>query len=41
VRRSQAGPPLGLHTSAVLNELGCTDAEIEGLLQAGVVAEPR
>jgi formyl-CoA transferase len=40
VRRRKAGPLLGEDTRAVLHELGCKDAEIEELLQAGVVAEP-
>jgi formyl-CoA transferase len=41
VRRRKAGPLLGEDTRAVLLELGCQDREIEELLQAGVVAEPK
>lgn len=33
-----APPALGEHTRAVLDELGLTDAQIQGLLDAGVVA---
>jgi formyl-CoA transferase len=40
VRRKKAGPLLGEDTRTVLHELGCRDAEIEDLLQAGIVAEP-
>jgi crotonobetainyl-CoA:carnitine CoA-transferase CaiB-like acyl-CoA transferase len=39
VRRAQAGPLLGEDTRAVLREAGCSDAEIDALLTAGVVAE--
>ena len=33
-----APPALGEHTQAVLDELGLTEAQIQGLLDAGVVA---
>jgi crotonobetainyl-CoA:carnitine CoA-transferase CaiB-like acyl-CoA transferase len=38
VRRAKAGPLLGEDTRAVLREVGCTDAEIDELLSAGVAA---
>ena len=41
VTRTAAGPRLGEDSRTVLNDLGCTEAEIEELLQAGVVAEPQ
>jgi formyl-CoA transferase len=41
VARRKAGPLLGEDTRAVLHELGCSDAELAGLLQSGVVAEPQ
>jgi formyl-CoA transferase len=41
VRRRKAGPLLGEDTRTVLQELGCKDAEIEDLLRAGVVGEPK
>jgi formyl-CoA transferase len=41
VARRKAGPLLGEDTRAVLRELGCSDAELAGLLQSGVVAEPQ
>jgi formyl-CoA transferase len=40
VARRKAGPLLGEDTRAVLHELGCTDGEIDDLLQSGVAAEP-
>ena len=40
VARRKAGPLLGEDTRAVLHELGCTDGEIDELLQSGVAAEP-
>jgi formyl-CoA transferase len=41
VARRKAGPLLGEDTRAVLRELGCSDTELAGLLQSGVVAEPQ
>jgi crotonobetainyl-CoA:carnitine CoA-transferase CaiB-like acyl-CoA transferase len=41
VARKKAGPLLGEDTRAVLHELGCTDGEIDDLLQSGVAAEPQ
>jgi formyl-CoA transferase len=40
VARRKAGPLLGEDTRAVLHELGCTEGEIDDLLQSGVAAEP-
>jgi formyl-CoA transferase len=40
VARRKAGPLLGEDTRVVLHELGCTDGEIDDLLQSGVAAEP-
>jgi formyl-CoA transferase len=40
VARRKAGPLLGEDTRAVLHELGCTEGEIDELLQSGVAAEP-
>jgi formyl-CoA transferase len=40
VSRRKAGPLLGEDTRAVLEELGCTKAELAGLFESGVVAEP-
>ncbi|HVH65719.1 MAG TPA: CoA transferase [Candidatus Acidoferrum sp.] len=41
VRRGRAAPLLGEDTQAILHEVGCSDAEIEDLLKAGVAAEPQ
>jgi formyl-CoA transferase len=38
--RGAAGPRLGEHSAEVLGELGCTDAQIAGLVASGVVGSP-
>jgi formyl-CoA transferase len=40
-RRAKAGPLLGEDSERVLRELGCDDAEIDGLFARGVVTGPR
>ena len=40
-RRGPAAPRLGEDTRAILEELGCPQAEVDELLRTGVVAEPQ
>jgi formyl-CoA transferase len=40
VRLERAGPMLGEHSSEVLRDLGLSDAEIQGLLEAGTITRP-
>lgn len=40
IRREKAGPLLGEDTRDLLSEVGCSEAEIEALLEAGVIAIP-
>lgn len=38
VRHRRAGPRLGEHSAEVLREIGCTDADIDRLVSAGIIA---